>query len=99
MIFILVGFFLILFLPIFLILYSNGFIKKYHHINFSDNKQSIKEIKRDISYKLIEENEAEGMLGKASSKVNGMKKNNAEFGLAAICIGGGEASAVIIKNL
>ena len=75
MIFILVGFFLILFLPIFLILYCNGFIKKYHHINFSDNKQSIKEIKRDISYKLIEENEAEGMLGKASSKVNGMKKN------------------------
>ena len=31
--------------------------------------------------------------------VNGMKKNNAEFGLATICIGGGEASAVIIKNI
>ncbi len=31
--------------------------------------------------------------------INGMKKNNAEFGLAVICIGGGEASAVIIKNL
>jgi len=31
--------------------------------------------------------------------VNGMKKNNAEFGLVAICIGGGEASAVIIKNI
>lgn len=31
--------------------------------------------------------------------INGMKKKNAELGLAAICIGGGEASAVIIKNL
>ena len=31
--------------------------------------------------------------------INGMKKKNAEFGLAAICIGGGEASAVIIKNV
>ncbi len=31
--------------------------------------------------------------------INGMKKNNAEFGLATICIGGGEASAVIIKNI
>ena len=31
--------------------------------------------------------------------INGMKKNNAELGLAVICIGGGEASAVIIKNV
>ena len=31
--------------------------------------------------------------------INGMKKNDAELGLAVICIGGGEASAVIIKNV
>lgn len=28
-----------------------------------------------------------------------MKKRNLEFGLASLCIGGGEASAVIVKNL
>jgi acetyl-CoA C-acetyltransferase len=27
-----------------------------------------------------------------------MKKKNTEFGLASLCIGGGEASALIVKN-
>ena len=30
--------------------------------------------------------------------IHEMKKRNAEFGLASLCIGGGEASALIIKN-
>lgn len=30
--------------------------------------------------------------------IHEMKKKNSEFGLAALCIGGGEASALIIKN-
>ncbi|MEJ2616037.1 MAG: acetyl-CoA C-acetyltransferase [Ignavibacteriaceae bacterium] len=30
--------------------------------------------------------------------IHEMKKRNSEFGLAALCIGGGEASALIIKN-
>ncbi|MFH1197648.1 MAG: acetyl-CoA C-acetyltransferase [bacterium] len=31
--------------------------------------------------------------------IHEMKKRNSEFGLASLCIGGGEASAVIIKNI
>ncbi len=30
--------------------------------------------------------------------IHAMKKRNAEFGLASLCIGGGEAAAVIVKN-
>lgn len=33
-----------------------------------------------------------------STLIYEMKRRNSEFGLAALCIGGGEASAVIIKN-
>ena len=31
--------------------------------------------------------------------IHEMKKRNSEYGLAALCIGGGEASALIVKNL
>jgi len=30
--------------------------------------------------------------------IHEMKKQNSKYGLAALCIGGGEASAVIVKN-
>ena len=30
--------------------------------------------------------------------IHEMKKKNTEFGLASLCIGGGEASALIVKN-
>ena len=30
--------------------------------------------------------------------IHEMKKQNSNYGLAALCIGGGEASAVIVKN-
>jgi len=28
-----------------------------------------------------------------------MKRRNSEYGLASLCIGGGEASALIVKNI
>lgn len=31
--------------------------------------------------------------------IHEMKKRNSEFGLASLCIGGGEASAIIVKNI
>jgi len=31
--------------------------------------------------------------------IHEMKKRNSKYGLASLCIGGGEASAVIVKNL
>lgn len=30
--------------------------------------------------------------------IHEMKKRNSQFGLASLCIGGGEASALIVKN-
>ena len=31
--------------------------------------------------------------------IHEMKKQNSNYGLASLCIGGGEASALIVKNL
>jgi acetyl-CoA C-acetyltransferase len=31
--------------------------------------------------------------------IHEMKKRNSNYGLASLCIGGGEASAVIVKNI